>query len=83
LEKSSKNYISLFQEAKPSRHPRHPPHLFESCDGGFSTWCGLQARFLLAEFTREMRGGGRVICETMPFDNGSSDRAQIQHEDRQ
>ena len=61
LEKSSKNYISLFQEAKPSRHPRHPPHLFASCVGGFSTWwtamCRLQARFSLAEFTREMRGG--------------------------
>jgi hypothetical protein len=61
LEKSSKNYISLFQEAKPSHHPCHPPHLFASYDCGFSTsWtamCGFQARFLLAEFTREMRGG--------------------------
>jgi hypothetical protein len=33
--------------------------------------------------SRDERGEGRVICETMPFDNGSSDRAQIQHEDRQ
>ncbi len=38
-----------------------PPHLFASCDGGFSSWwtamCRLQARFLLTEFTREIRGG--------------------------
>ncbi len=33
--------------------------------------------------SREERGEGRVICETMPFDNGSSDRLQIQQEDRQ
>jgi hypothetical protein len=33
--------------------------------------------------SRDERGEGGVICETMPFDNGSSDRAQIQHEDRQ
>ena len=56
-----KKLYSLFQEAKPSRHPRHPPHLFASCDGGFSTWwtamCRFQAPFSLAEFTREMRGG--------------------------
>ena len=29
------------------------------------------------------RGEGGVICESMPFDNGSSDWAQIQHEDGQ
>ncbi len=29
------------------------------------------------------RGEGRVICELMPFDNGSSDWAQIQHEEGQ
>jgi hypothetical protein len=33
--------------------------------------------------SREERGEGGVICETMPFDNGSSDPAQIQQEDRQ
>ncbi len=27
------------------------------------------------------RGEGGVICESMPFDNGSSDWAQVQHED--
>jgi hypothetical protein len=33
--------------------------------------------------SRERRGEGGVICETMPFDKGSSDQLQIQHEDRQ
>jgi hypothetical protein len=59
-----KKLYSLFQEAKPSRHSwLPPPHLFASCDGGFSTWwremCQLQAPFLLAGFTREMEEGGR------------------------
>jgi hypothetical protein len=82
-----KKLYSLFQEAKPSRHSRLPPHLLASCDGGFSTWwremCQLQAPFSLARFAREMEGEGGVICESMPFDNGSSDRAQIQHENGQ
>ncbi len=47
---------------KPARGlPTPSPHLFASCHGAFSTWwtamCGLQARFLLAEFTRGRRGG--------------------------
>ena len=45
--------------------------------------CQLQAPFSLAKFTREMEGEGGVICESKPFDNGSSDWAQIQHEDGQ
>jgi hypothetical protein len=42
--------------------------------------CELQVLFSLARFTRGMEGEGGVICESMPFDKGSSDRAQIQHE---
>jgi hypothetical protein len=45
--------------------------------------CELQALFSLTRFTREMEGEGGVICESMPFDNGSSDWAQIQHEEGQ
>jgi hypothetical protein len=46
--------------------------------------CRLQARFLLARITRKGRGGeGRVICETVPFVNGSSDQLQTQNEDSQ
>jgi hypothetical protein len=41
------------------------------------------AVFTLQIHSRDERGEGGVICETMPFNNGSSDRAQIQHEDRQ
>jgi hypothetical protein len=58
-----KKLYSLFQEAKPSRHSRLPPHRLASCDGGFSTWwremCQLQAPFSLARFTRKMEGEGR------------------------
>jgi hypothetical protein len=45
--------------------------------------CDLQAPFSLARFTREMEGEGGVICGSIPFDKGSSDQAQIQHEDGQ
>ena len=41
--------------------------------------CELQAPDLLARW----RGEGGVNCELMPLDNGSSDWAQIQHEDEQ
>ena len=39
--------------------------------------CNLQAPFSLARFTREMEGEGGVICESMLFDNGSSDRLKF------
>ncbi len=39
--------------------------------------CELQAPRQLASW----RGEGGVICGLMPFDNGSSDWAQIQHKD--
>ncbi len=34
-------------------------------------------------YSRDGGGEGRVICESMPFDNGSLDLAQIQHKDGQ
>jgi hypothetical protein len=87
-EKSSKNYISLFggnpARGLPTRHPpplREPlPHIFHVLDGK----CGPQVRLLLARITRwRERGEGGVICETVPFDNRSSDRLQTQDEDSQ
>jgi hypothetical protein len=64
LEKSSKNYVHGFKKPSQAAIQGFPSHLFASCDGGFSTWwremCQLQAPFLLAEFTLEMEGGGRV-----------------------
>ncbi len=74
LEKSSKNYISLFQESPPEGYSRHPPHLSASCHRTFSTWwmakCGSRVRLLLAEFTRG-RGRGRAgwsakRCHSIP-----------------
>ena len=32
-----------------------------------------------AEATRQLEGGGRVICGLIPFKNGLSDLHQIQH----
>ncbi len=57
-----------------------PPHIFPVVDG--------KVRFAVATFTRgihsrEGRGESEVICETMPFNNGSWDRLQTQHKDRQ
>jgi hypothetical protein len=51
-----------------------PPHIFHVVDG--------KVRFAGATFTREIhsregRGEGGVICETMPFDDGSWDRQQF------
>jgi hypothetical protein len=57
-----------------------PPRISHLVDG--------DVRFAGAVFTRgihsrEEMGEGGVICETMPFNNESSDRLQIQHEDSQ
>ncbi len=41
----------------------------------------LQAPRQLARLLAGWRGEVGVICRSMPFDNGSSDWAQIQHED--
>ncbi len=61
LEKSSKNYVRC--ESEPSQAPIHsvpPPHLFASCDGGFSTWWGkmCESPWQLATATRQLEGGG-------------------------
>jgi hypothetical protein len=62
-EKSSKNFISLFQESPPEGYPCHPPHLSASRYRTFSTcWtasavrgCDFYSRNSLAG-----GGGGRV-----------------------
>ncbi len=63
-------------ESPPEGYPRHPPplreplpHIFHVLDGN----CRSQVRHLLARITRGRGGGGGMICETVPFDNGSSD----------
>ncbi len=45
--------------------------------------CEPQVRDLLLGFTRGGGGEGGVICETVPFINGSSDRLQTQDQDSQ
>ncbi len=51
----------------PLRQPL--PHIFQVVDG--KVWFG-SATFTRGIHSREGRGEGGVICETMPFDNGSS-----------
>ncbi len=83
-EKSSKNYISLFGENSARGLPtRHPPPLREPLPHMLDGQCGSQVRDLLARITRGRGGEGGMICKTVPFDNGSSDRLQTQDEDSQ
>jgi hypothetical protein len=54
----------------------------------FYTWKALQVRSAVGIATRTIYswgrvGEGRVICETMPFVNRSSDQLQIQNQDSQ
>jgi hypothetical protein len=62
-EKSSKNYISLFQESPPEGYPRHPPHLSASRYRTFSMcWTASAVRecdFYSRESLAGGEGGGR------------------------
>ncbi len=87
LEKSSKNYISLFC-GKPARGLPTPPPTSPRAITAHFPRVGRQVRTASARFTcenhsREGWGKGGVICETMPFNNGSWDRLQIQNQDSQ
>jgi hypothetical protein len=73
------------KESPPEGYPYYPPPS-TSCYRIFYTWwmakCELHVRDLFARITCGGGGGeGRVICETVPFVNGSSDQLQIQNED--
>jgi hypothetical protein len=62
------------------------PHLSASRYRTFSTCWTASANRKCEIYLREsLAGGGEggVICETMPFDNRSSDRLQIQNQDSQ
>ncbi len=68
----------------PEGYPRHPPPLHEPLPYTWTAKCELHVRDLLVGITRGGGGGeGGVICETVPFVKGSSDRLQIQNEDSQ
>ncbi len=81
MEKSSKNYIRCENEPSQAAIQGFPPprRIFHVVRGNVRVAGARQ----LAMATRQMEGGGWVICGLIPFDNGSSDWAQIQHEDGQ
>jgi hypothetical protein len=78
-EKSSKNYISLFN-GKPARGLPTPPPTSPRAVTAHFPRVGRQVRFASARFTCENHswegGEGGMICEMVPFDNGLSDRTQ-------
>jgi hypothetical protein len=68
-------------QAKPP--PTPPPTSLRAVTAHMDGKCEPQVRDLLARITRGRGGEGGVICETVPFDNGSLDRLQTQNEDGQ
>ncbi len=63
-----------------------PPHLLASCADfprGGEKCASRRRRFHSPDLLARWRGEGGVICESMPFVNGSLDWAQIQYEDGQ
>ncbi len=77
FEEIIKKLYSLFQDAKPSRHSRLPPPTSSQVvtadfpRGGEK--CAIcRRRFYSPNSLTRWRGEGGVICESMPFDNGSS-----------
>ena len=62
----------------PLREPL--PHILHVLDGKVRAGC---ARFTRENHSRGRGGEGRMICETVPFVNGSSDQLQTQNQDSQ
>jgi hypothetical protein len=81
-----KLYFLVWWKAR-QRATHVTPHLSVSRYGTFSTcWTASANRKSEIYLQESLAGGGgegRVICETVPFDNGSSDRLQTQDEDSQ
>jgi hypothetical protein len=86
MEKSPKNYISLFG-GKPARGlPTPPPtpprrEIAHFTRGELAS--GIRGRDFYSRnlLAGEREGGGK--CETVPFVNGSSDQLQTQNQDSQ
>jgi hypothetical protein len=81
-----KLYFLVWWKSPPEGYPRHPPplreqlpHIFHVLDGKWE-W---DVRYLLAIITYRGGGEGGVICETVPFVNGSSDKLQTPNQDSQ
>jgi hypothetical protein len=78
----------LFQESPPEGYPRHPLHPSASRYRTFSTCWTASAVHECDFYSRESLAGGGggeggVICETVPFNNGSLDQLQTQDKDSQ
>jgi hypothetical protein len=82
-----KTTFPCFKKARQRATHTIPPTFPRAVTAHFPR-VGRQVRFAGATFIRENHskegeGEGGVICETMPFDNVSSDRLQIQDKDSQ
>jgi hypothetical protein len=77
-------FLVLWKAGQGATHAT--PHLSASCYRTFYTWWTASANRKCEIYLRESLAGGgegRVICETVPFDNGLSDRLQTQNQDSQ
>ncbi len=82
---NKKLYFLVWWKAR-QRATHATPHLAASRYRTFSTCWTASANRKCEIYSRESLaggGGGGVICETMPFINGSSDRLQTQNQDSQ
>jgi len=80
-----KLYFLVWWKAR-QRATHATPHLSASHYRTFYTWWTASANRKCEIYLRESLAGGgegRVICETVPFDNGLSDRLQTQNQDSQ
>jgi hypothetical protein len=75
-----KTIFPCLVESPPEGYPHHPPPLREPLPHILH----VEVRdFTCENHSREEGGKGGVICETVPFDNGSLDPLQIQYQDSQ
>ena len=74
-------------QAKPPFKAPPPPTSSQVATADFprggEKCASCRRRFHSPDLLTRWRGEGGVICESMPFNNRSSDWAQIQHEDGQ
>jgi hypothetical protein len=77
-------FLVLWKARQGATHAT--PHLSASCYRTFYTWWTASANRKCEIYLRESLAGGgegRVICETVLFDNRLSDRLQTQNQDSQ
>ena len=80
-----KLYLLVWWKAR-QRAPHATPHLSASRFRTFYMWWTASVNCKCEIYLQESLVGGKeggVICETVPFDNGLSDRLQTQNQDSQ